>query len=63
MNTSITLHTLFENLPQSVNPAQITAIVEARFGGCGIMFANKALPVHYWESREQVLKLMTPASK
>jgi hypothetical protein len=54
----ITLHTLFANVPHSINPAKITEVVEARFGGCGILFSDKTLPVHFWESREQVLKLM-----
>jgi hypothetical protein len=54
----ITLHTLSPNAPRMIDPAHIVEIVEARFGGCGVLFADKNVPVHFWESKEQVQKLL-----
>lgn len=58
---TITLHTLSPTAPRAVDPAHIVEVVEARFGGCGVLFADKPLPVHFWESKEQVLKLLNDA--
>lgn len=57
---TITLHALSGKAPQAINPASITQIIETRFGGCGIVLSGAAHPLHFWESKEQVLKMLAP---
>jgi hypothetical protein len=58
LNTTINLHALSPNASCAINPAQISEIIEAKFGGCGIVFADRSVPVYFWESKEQVLRIM-----
>jgi hypothetical protein len=60
LTTTITLHALSTGTPNKINTAHIREVVQARFGGCGIWFFDKAVPLHFWESREHVLKLINP---
>ncbi|HEY8606085.1 MAG TPA: hypothetical protein VIM12_03085 [Noviherbaspirillum sp.] len=58
---TITLHALSEKSPRAINTERITEIIETRFGGCGIVLAGQAHPVHFWETREQVLSMLEAA--
>ncbi|GIZ50336.1 hypothetical protein [Noviherbaspirillum aridicola] len=57
---TITLHALSGRAPQTIERARIAEILETRFGGCGIVLKGTAHPLHFWESKEQVLNLLAP---
>lgn len=57
---TITLHALSGRIPHIIDPKRITDILETRFGGCGIVLRDTPHPLHFWESKEQVLEMLAP---
>ena len=57
--TTITLRALSGGAQQIIDSARISDVIETRFGGCGIVFKDAPHPLHFWESKEQVLQMLS----